>query len=69
MDALQLQYYDEKINENRWRHYSVALKHSTSELFYDLTTLSNTKLEHAQSHQHLPVEWPWVWSINHGHGE
>ena len=34
---------------------------------YDLTTLSYTALEHAQSHQHMPVEW--VWSINHRHTE
>ena len=34
---------------------------------YDLTTLFNTELEHAQSHQHTPVEW--VWWINHRHAE
>ena len=48
-------------------HSSVVLQHSTAELFYDLTTLSNTELEHAQSYQHLLVEW--VWSINHRHAE
>ena len=39
---------------------------TVAELFYDLTTLSNTELEHAQSHQHAKR---WVWSINHRHVE
>ena len=47
-------------------HCSVVL-YCELELFYDLTTLSNTALEHAQSHQHKLVEW--VWSINHRHAE
>ena len=36
-------------------------------LFHDVTTLSNTMLEHAQSHPHALNEW--VWSINHRHAE
>ena len=35
-----------------YSHCSVVLQYSAAELFYDLTTLSNTELEHAQSHQH-----------------
>ena len=39
---------------------------TAAEVFYDLTTLSNTELEHAQSHQHAKR---WVWSITHRHIE
>ena len=35
-----------------YSHCSIVLQHNAAELFYDLTTLSNTELEHAQSHQH-----------------
>ena len=43
-----------------WFHFAfAALK--------KLTTLSYAELEHAQSHQHMPVEW--VWSINHRHAD
>ena len=33
-------------------HCSVVVQHFAAELFYYLTTLFNTVLEHAQSHQH-----------------
>ena len=38
-------------------------------LFYDLTTLSNIVLEHAQSQQHTSMLTEWVWSVNHRHTE
>ena len=43
----------------------VAKYCNTLQQFYDLMTLSNIELEHAQSHQHTIMLKEWVWSINH----
>ena len=45
-------------------YQTVKLSEKTLRL---LMTLSYTELEHAQLHQHMPVEW--VWSINHRYDE
>ena len=39
------------------------------QLFRDVMTLSNTVLEHAQSHPHTIMLKEWVWLINHRHAE
>ena len=43
--------------------------HVVRSCFHDVTTLSNSVLEHAQSHQHTIMLKEWVWSVNHRHAE